>query len=215
MKALFYYKLFIFVALLAVPNFAYAKACADKTLVAFGDSLTAGFGLGPGEGFPEQLQKVLADKGNDIKVVNAGVSGDTTSSGLARLDWSLGDKADAVILELGANDALRGIPPDVSRNNLEKLIVRMKEKNIKVLMAGMLAPPNMGEAYGEAFNPIYADLAKKHDVALYPFFLDGVAAQPELNLEDGIHPTAEGISIIVGKILPSVEALLSEVCGKE
>jgi len=215
MKALFYYKLFIFVALLAVPNFAYAKACADKTLVAFGDSLTAGFGLGPGEGFPEQLQKVLADKGNDIKVVNAGVSGDTTSGGLARLDWSLGDKADAVILELGANDALRGIPPDVSRNNLEKLIVRMKEKNIKVLMAGMLAPPNMGEAYGEAFNSIHADLAKKHDVALYPFFLDGVAAQPELNLEDGIHPTAEGISIIVGKILPSVEALLSEVCGKE
>lgn len=215
MKAFFYYNLVIFSLVFGMPNLAYAKACVDKTLVAFGDSLTAGFGLAPGEGFPEQLNKVLSEKGNAIKVVNAGVSGDTTSGGLARLDWSLGENADAVILELGANDALRGIPPEVSRVNLEKMIVRLKEKNIKVLLAGMLAPPNMGQAYADGFNPIYADLAKKHGIALYPFFLDGVAAEPSLNLEDGIHPTAEGIGIIVQKIMPSVEALLKDVCEEK
>jgi len=215
MKAFFYYNLVIFLSLFVLPGMAYAKMCEGKTLVAFGDSLTAGFGLAPGEGFPEQLQKALAAKSNAIKIVNAGVSGDTTSGGLARLDWSLGENADAVILELGANDALRGIPPEVSRDNLEKMVLRLKEKGIKVLLAGMLAPPNMGNIYAQGFNPIYADLAEQHSVALYPFFLDGVAAQPDLNLDDGIHPTAEGIGIIVEKIMPSVEVLLTDVCGGE
>jgi len=198
-----------------VPNLSYAQACADKTLVAIGDSLTAGFGLAPGQGFPEQLNKALKAKGNAINVINAGVSGDTSSGGLARLDWSLGENADAVILELGANDALRGIPPEVTRDNLEKMIVRLKDKNIKVLLSGMLAPPNMGEVYANGFNPIYANLAKKYGISLYPFFLEGVASNPSLNLEDGIHPTAEGIAIIVKNILPSVEKLLMETCGTE
>lgn len=179
-------------------------------LVAFGDSLTAGYQLAPEDAFPVQLEKALRDKGYDITVVNAGVSGDTTSGGLSRLDWSVGDDVDGVILELGANDALRGLDPATTRKNLDVMLERLRARDIPVLIAGMLAPPNMGEQYGQAFNTIYGDLSDKHGALLYPFFLDGVAAQPELNLGDGMHPTGEGVSIIVEKILPSVELLIEQ-----
>ena len=180
-------------------------------LVALGDSLTAGYQLPPGTGFPEQLGAKLAEKSYNVIVNNAGVSGDTTSGGLARLDWALEADTDAVILELGPNDALRGIDPALTRRNLEAIIVAIHKRGIKILLAGTLAPPNMGPDYAAAFNPIYPELADKHGLLLYPFFLDGVAAQPELTLSDGMHPTAEGIGIIVEAILPSVEKLIDEV----
>ena len=181
-----------------------------KTITVFGDSLVAGYGLSPGESFPEQLQKHLKKKGVSVKVLGSGVSGDTSTGGLARLDWSIGDDVDAVILELGANDALRGIPPELTAENLEKMVLRLQERGKKVLLAGMLAPPNMGPDYGETFNAIYPDLAKKHDLVFYPFFLDGVAGNLDLNLPDGIHPTAEGISVMVEKIEPYVMRLLEK-----
>lgn len=184
---------------------------APIKLVALGDSLTAGYQLPPGKGFPEQLGAKLIEKGYNVIVNNAGVSGDTTSGGRARLDWALEADTDAVILELGPNDALRGIDPALTRQNLEAIILEMHERGIKVLLAGALSPPNMGPDYAAAFNPIYPELAAKHGILLYPFFLDGVAAQPKLNLSDGMHPTVEGIGIIVDAILPSVEKLIDEV----
>ena len=215
MKPLFYYILasFAFVLTSIVPAQADLNACEDKRLVVFGDSLVAGYGLEPGAAYPEQLQKKLDEKGIKLEVINAGVSGDTTSSGLARLDWSVGDNADAVILELGANDALRGISPDVTEKNLDAMISSLKTKDVEVLLAGMMAPPNMGPSYGEAFNSIYARLAEKHDIALYPFFLDGVVADAKLNQPDGIHPTKEGIAVIVQKSMPAVMKLLEETCS--
>ena len=215
MKPLFYYILasFAFVLTSIVPAQADLNACEDKRLVVFGDSLVAGYGLEPGAAYPEQLQKKLDEKGIKLEVINAGVSGDTTSSGLARLDWSVGDNADAVILELGANDALRGISPDVTEKNLDAMITSLKAKDVEVLLAGIMAPPNMGPSYGEAFNSIYARLAEKHDIALYPFFLDGVVADAKLNQPDGIHPTKEGIAVIVQKSMPAVMKLLEETCS--
>ncbi len=179
-------------------------------MVVLGDSLVAGYGLAPGEDFPAQLQKKLNEKGIAINVENAGVSGDTTSGGLARLDWSIGEDTELVLIELGANDALRGIEPEVTRTNLEKMITRLKDRGIAVLVAGMQSPPNMGEDYAASFNPIYSDLAAKHDVPLYPFFLDGVAAEASLNQADGIHPTAEGVSIIVERFLPFLQSNLPD-----
>lgn len=179
----------------------------------FGDSLVAGFGLPPGEAYPERLAVELKKNGHEVGVINAGVSGDTTSGGLARLDWSLGENVSAVILELGANDALRGIPVDQTRQNLDAMITRLKEKNIETLLAGMMAPPNMGEAYGEAFNAIYPELSDKHDILLYPFFLDGVAAEPGLNQDDGIHPNQKGITVLLERSMPMVEALLARTCS--
>lgn len=173
-------------------------------IVALGDSLTAGYGLGAGDGFTERLQARLKADGLDVSVVNAGVSGDTSKGGLARLDWSVPDDTALVILELGANDALRGIEPAQTRANLDAMLTRLKERNIPVLLAGMIAPPNMGEDYGNAFNPIYAELASKHCVALYPFFLDGVAGEASLNQADGMHPNAKGTGIIVERIAPAV-----------
>lgn len=213
-KPLLHYSLVIFISLafLGAPASASENACTGKKLVVFGDSLVAGYGLGPGKGYTEQLEKVLSERGHTIDVVNAGVSGDTTSGGLARLDWSIEEGTAAVLLELGANDALRGIPVEDTRNNLDQMIAALLERNIEVLLAGMMAPPNMGKQYGDRFNAIYPDLAKKHDVALYPFFLDGVAAIRELNQSDGIHPTAEGISIIVEKTLPQIETLIAGAC---
>jgi len=215
MKPLFYYILasFAFVLTSIAPAQANLNACEDKQLVVFGDSLVAGYGLDPGAAYPEQLNKRLQEKGIKLEVINAGVSGDTTSSGLARLDWSIGDNADAVILELGANDALRGISPDVTEKNLDAMITSLKAKDVEVLLAGMMAPPNMGPSYGEAFNSIYARLAEKHDIALYPFFLDGVVADAKLNQPDGIHPTKEGIAVIVEKSMPAVMKLLEETCS--
>ena len=215
MKPLFYYILasFAFVLASISPASANSNACEGKQLVVFGDSLVAGYGLQPGAAYPEQLDKKLTEKGFKIDVINAGVSGDTTSSGLARLNWSVGDNADAVILELGANDALRGISPEVTEKNLDAMIESFKSKGIKVLLAGMMAPPNMGPAYGEAFNSIYAKLAEKHGIALYPFFLDGVVADAKLNQPDGIHPTDEGIAVIVEKSMTAVLELLEETCS--
>ena len=214
MKPLFYYILASFIFIGATLNSAKAAddACEARKLVVFGDSLVAGYGLEPGAAFPEQLAKKFDQNGMKIEVINAGVSGDTSSSGLARLDWSVGDGVHAVILELGANDALRGIPPELTEKNLETMILKFKEKNIEVLLAGMMAPPNMGPAYGEAFNAIYEKLATKHNVQLYPFFLDGVVADPKLNQPDGIHPTKEGISVIVEKFMPSAEKLIEKIC---
>jgi acyl-CoA thioesterase-1 len=181
------------------------------TIVAFGDSLTAGYLLGPGEGFVPQLQKALRAKGhNNVVIADAGVSGDTSSGGLARLDWGVGPGTSAVILELGANDALRGVDPELTRANLEEILSRLQKRNIPVLLAGMLAPPNMGADYGKAFDAIYPQLAAKYGAVFYPFFLDGVAAEKKLTLDDGMHPNAEGVAIMVKRILPKVEALIAK-----
>lgn len=178
-------------------------------IVGFGDSLMAGYGLNPGESFPEKLEKALRNDGHDVVITNAGVSGDTTSGGLSRLDWSIPDGTQLVILELGANDMLRGIDPALVEQNLDKMLARLKERKIPVLLAGMVAAPNLGHAYGEQFGTIYPKLAEKYGVTLYPFFLDGVAGDPKLLLEDGMHPTAEGIDRMVAKALPTVEKAIA------
>lgn len=197
---------------LAALAVATQSARADTvTIMALGDSLTAGFGLAPGEGFPAQLETALQEAGYDVAVLDAGVSGDTTSGGLARLDWALTPETDAVIVQLGGNDALRGIDPSVTEQSLEGILTSLQDRELPTLLAGMLAPPNMGAAYGERFNPVFARLAERYGTVYYPFFLDGVAAQPDLNLPDGIHPTAEGIGLIVERILPYVEDLISRV----
>jgi len=195
-----------------VTTYAWA-AERIANIVAFGDSLTAGYGLAANEAFPAQLQRALAAKGLTVNVVNAGVSGDTTAGGLARLDWSIPDGTDAVILELGANDALRGFDPAVTRKALDTMLRRLQERKISVLLCGMVAPPNMGAEYSRAFNAIYPDLAAQTGAILYPFFLTGVAADPKLNQRDGLHPTAAGVAVIVDHILPQVEALIARAKG--
>jgi acyl-CoA thioesterase-1 len=188
-----------------------APANAETTrVVAFGDSLMAGYQLGPGESFPEKLEAALRERGHDVVIANAGVSGDTTTGGLARLNWSVPDDTDLVILGLGANDMLRGISPGTTRDNLGEMITRLKDRDIDIILAGMLAAPNLGPDYQAEFNPIYSDLAEKHDLPLYPFFLEGVAATPDLQLEDGMHPNAAGVDRMVEGILPVVEAELQE-----
>jgi acyl-CoA thioesterase-1 len=191
-------------------------AAADKplTIVALGDSLTAGYGLANREAFPARLQQALAAKGIAVTVRNAGVSGDTMSGGLARLDWSVPPETDAVILELGANDALRGLDPAVTRRALDAILAALARRNIPVLLCGMLAPRNMGADYARAFDPMYPELAKTYGAALYPFFLDGVATNAKLNQGDGLHPTAAGVDVIVAKILPQVEELIVRVRAK-
>jgi acyl-CoA thioesterase-1 len=183
-------------------------------LVALGDSLTAGYGLPASGAFPVKLQKALQAKGIAVEIGNAGVSGDTSSGGLARLDWSIGKDTEGVILELGANDALRGLDPQVTRNALEEILKRMKARNIPVLLCGMYAPPNYGKDYAAKFNAIYPDLAKQYGVPLYPFFLDGVATVQRLTQPDGLHPTAEGIDAIVTNILPTAEAFVRSINGQ-
>jgi acyl-CoA thioesterase I len=179
-------------------------------IVALGDSLTAGFMLPEGDSFPAKLEAALRKQGHDVTVVNGGVSGDTTSGGLARLDWTVGDHADVVILELGANEMLRGIDPAVAETNLAAILARLKAKHVRVLLVGMRAMPSMGRIYAAAFDSIYGRLAKRYDVPLYPFFLDGVIDDPAQHLPDGLHPNARGIDTIVARILPSVDALLHE-----
>jgi acyl-CoA thioesterase-1 len=179
--------------------------------VAFGDSLTAGYGLPAQDAFPAKLQAALKAKGHNVEIENAGVSGDTASGGLSRLDWSIPDGTDAVIVELGANDMLRGVEPAVTRNALDAIIARLKARNIAVLLCGMQAPPNMGADYARAFNAIYPALASTHQVVFYPFFLDGVAAVTTLNQRDGMHPNAAGVDAIVARILPKVEELVARV----
>ncbi len=174
-------------------------------VVAFGDSLMAGYQLDREDAFPNRLAEALNANGLEINMTNAAVSGDTTSGGLARLDWSIPDGTDVVILELGANDALRGLPVETTRENLDKMMARLSERKITVFLMGMLAPPNMGTDYEQTFNTIYPDLANKYEVEFYPFFLDGVAGIPELNISDGIHPNPDGIAVMVEKILPVAE----------
>lgn len=177
-------------------------------MAVLGDSLTAGYGLPASAAFPVRLQKALKDRGIIADIVNAGVSGDTTSGGRDRLDWSIPPGTEAVIVELGANDALRGIDPKITRASLEDIVKRLKARNIAVMLAGMYAPRNYGKEYAAAFDAIYPDLAKAYGVPLYPFFLEGVAGDPKLNQADGLHPLAAGVDRIVDNILPAVEAFL-------
>jgi acyl-CoA thioesterase-1 len=180
-------------------------------MVALGDSLTAGLGLPPGQGFPEALERALRAKGYDVAISNAGVSGDTAADGLARYDWAVPAGTDALIVELGANDMLRGLDPAAAKASLAAILTQAKAAHIATLLAGMRAAPNMGADYQTRFDALYPDLAKSFGVALYPFFLDGVAADPKLNQKDGLHPTREGVDKIVANILPAVEALLNGV----
>ena len=210
---------FIVMSLLVFPTFPAAAQDAGKQertiqLVGFGDSLMAGYQLAPSESYTAQLEAALKAKGYDVTVTNAGVSGDTTAGGLSRIDWSIPDGTDGVILELGANDALRGISPEQSEKNLDAMLSRLRQRNIRVLLGGMLAPPNMGGDYAERFNPIYQRLADKYDVPLYPFFLDGVATVEGMQLEDGMHPNAKGVGVMVEKSLPSVERFLGDIESK-
>ncbi|MGD9828147.1 MAG: arylesterase [Hyphomicrobiaceae bacterium] len=205
--------LLLFNVLLLLPATTGLAAPAQRqlTIVAYGDSLTAGYGLRPEDSFPSQLERALRARGHDVKILNAGVSGDTTSGGLERFDWAIPEAVDAVILELGANDALRGLDPVLARRNLEAIVARLKARKIEVLLAGMQAPRNLGPDYVKAFDTMYPDLARKHGLLLYPFFLDGVATRPDLNLADGLHPNAKGIAEIVKRILPATETLISRV----
>ncbi len=191
-------------------------SAAERTInvVALGDSLTAGYQLSGTAAFPAQLERALKAKGLAVEVANAGVSGDPSSGGLARLDWSVPAGTDAVILELGANDMLRGFNPKVTREALSEIVRRLKARNIEVLLCGMRAAPNLGPDFVRAFDAIYPELAAANDVLLYPFFLEGVVADPKLNIGDGLHPTAEGVARIVSGILPKVEALLARVKAK-
>jgi acyl-CoA thioesterase I len=191
---------------LATPGAALAGP--TPRILAFGDSLTAGLGLNPEAAFPSRLEAALRSDGIDAHVVNGGVSGETTAGGVARLDWALGDHPDLVILELGANDALRGIDPKLAYANLDKILARLKASGAKVLLTGMLAPPNWGRDYQQEFAAIFPRLADKYQVPLYPFFLDGVATDPSLNQPDGLHPNAQGAALIAAKVAPYVERLL-------
>lgn len=180
-------------------------------ILAFGDSLTAGYGLAQDDSFPAQLQRALRRQGYNVEIINAGVSGDTSTGGRARLDWALGDNPHAVILALGANDGLRAIDPALTQDNLSRILAALRDRQLPVLLVGMLAPPNLGDIYADEFNAIYPDLAKQYDVDLYPFFLEGVALIPELNQADGIHPNEQGVAVIVERMLPFVIRLIEVV----
>lgn len=187
---------------------------ADTLILAFGDSLYAGYGLSQNDGFVPDLQKALNAAGKNVNVHNAGVSGDTTAAGLRRMDFvldSLSKKPDLVILGLGGNDLLRGLQPDESRSNLEAMVKKLKDRDIPVMLTGMVAPINLGKEYGDAFNGIYPDLAEKYGTDLYPFFMEGLVSRPDLILEDGIHPNAKGIDLIVKNITPSVVAAIDKL----
>ena len=205
---------FASLAITALLSAGVARAEPVK-LVGFGDSLMAGYQLPAADAFPVKLEAALRGKGFEVEIANAGVSGDTSSGGLARLDWSIPEGTQGVILELGANDALRGIPPEETEKNLDAMLTRLKERGIAVLLAGMLAPPNLGPEYGERFNGIYQRMAEKHGVALYPFFLDGVVTKANLQLEDGMHPNSEGVDVMVATILPAAEAFIKSIPAKE
>jgi acyl-CoA thioesterase-1 len=198
----------------AVAQAPAAGAGKPIKMVVLGDSLSAGLGLSAAAAFPARLKESLKIKGIGVDMINAGVSGDTSSGGRDRLDWSVPEGTDAVILELGANDALRGTDPKVTRAALTDILARLKARKVAVLLCGMLAPPNYGSDYSARFNAIYPDLAKSFGVPLYPFFLEGVAADARLNQADGLHPTAEGVDVIVKNILPTVEAFLGAISGQ-
>jgi acyl-CoA thioesterase-1 len=201
----------LFAALLLLSPVRHAAAEAPIHLVAFGDSLSAGYMLGQSDAFPTVLEKALRDAGFPVEVTNASVSGDTSTAGLARLDWSVPDGTDGVLLELGANDMLRGMDPQMTRQNLADMIGHLQARKIKVLLIGMRAAPSLGRDYVERFEAIYPELAKTYGVPLYPFFIEGIAGDPKLNLPDGMHPTPDGVRVIVRNILPSVEAFIREI----
>ncbi|THV11774.1 arylesterase [Rhizobium rhizophilum] len=201
----------ILLAGLAGPRIALAE---PLQLVGFGDSLMAGYQLPQEDALPAQLQRQLTAKGHEVVITNAGVSGDTTSGGLSRVDWSVPDGTDGVILELGANDALRGIAPEETEKNLEQIIMRLKERNIPIFFVGMLAPPNMGDDYGQKFNAIYPRLAEKYDLPLYPFVLDGVITERSLLLDDGMHPNTEGLKLMAERMLPLAESWVAGIKGQ-
>lgn len=184
-------------------------ATESKTILALGDSLTAGYGLEQNKAFPVQLEAALRAVGANVTIVNAGVSGDTSAGGRSRLEWLLTSPVDGVIVELGANDGLRGLNPAETRTNLDWILATLTKRNIPVLLSGMLAPPNLGADYGAEFNSIYPDLAQKYGVTLDTFFLEGVAANPDLNQRDGIHPNADGVAVIVERLVPHVQKLLN------
>jgi len=200
-------------ALLISTNTAFAGQ--PLRIVVLGDSLVAGFGLKPSDAFPAQLERALKARGHAVEVINAGVSGDTTAGGLARVGWAVPEQTDAVILELGANDALRGLDPVRAKANLDKTIATLKAGGAEVLLAGMLAPRSLGKDYVRAFEAIYPELAGKHGLILYPFFLEGVAMDAKLNLDDGLHPNPRGVAEITKKILPSVEQLIERARAKQ
>ena len=205
---------FVLSGLVALPSLALANqnAVSDRPLavVGFGDSLMSGFQLPIQDSFTAQLEKALKDKGVNVTITNAGVAGETTTDGVSRLDWSVPEGTDLVILEFGANDALRGIDPAISEKNLSDILEKLKQRNVQVILAGMLAPPNMGNDYAEKFNAIFPRLAKKYDVPLYPFFLDGVATVKSLQLADGEHPNTEGVAKMVEGFLPLMEKTISQ-----
>jgi len=210
-------RVLIMALMTASPAFAQAPAAAPERpvkMVVLGDSLSAGLGLSATSAFPVRLQKALNDKGIKVDMTNAGVSGDTSSGGRDRLDWSVPEGTEAVIVELGANDALRGIDPAVTRAALTEILTRLKARKVAVLLCGMLAPPNYGSEYAARFNAIYPELSKSFGVPLYPFFLEGVAAEAKLNQADGIHPTTDGVDVIVKNILPMVEALVGTISAQ-
>ena len=196
------------VLLTALMAAAGPAAAAPVSILALGDSITAGFGLPTGEALPQKLEERLRADGFDAKVINAGVSGDTTAGGLARLDWAMGEHPPYAIVELGANDALRGLDPAEAYANLDKILARLAAAHVKALLIGMLAPGNWGKSYQEKFDAIYPNLAAKYRVPLYPFILDGVALDPKLNQGDGLHPNIAGVALIVGKLAPMVESLI-------
>ncbi len=187
------------------------SVAASLKILALGDSLTAGYGLEKGDAFPDQLEESLRSLGYEAKVINAGVSGDTTAGGLARLDWALFDQPKIVIIELGANDAMRGLDPEQVFKNLDAIITRLKKADCRVILAGMKAPRNLGPEYYNKFDQIYPDLADKHNILFYPFFLEGVATKQSLNQIDGIHPNAAGIALIVSGIQPLVINAMNEL----
>jgi acyl-CoA thioesterase-1 len=182
-------------------------------ILALGDSLTAGYGLAAADSFPAQLERALNDRGTTVQVLNAGVSGDTTAGGLARLEWALVDNPDLVILALGANDSLRAVAPEITRANLAAILEKLQARQLPVLLAGMYAPPNLGQTYQAAFDSIYPQLAVQYGALLYPFFLDGVATDPALNQADGIHPNSDGVAVLVQRIVPYVLRLIEQSGG--
>lgn len=204
---------FHFIVIFSASLFGMSANAQDRAvqLVGFGDSLMAGYQLPPNDSYTAQLEAALKAKGANVTVTNAGVSGDTSSAGLARVDWSVPDGTDGVILELGANDALRGISPDETEKNLDAILTGLAKRNIPVLLAGIIAPPNMGDDYAKRFNGMYERLAEKHKVALYPFFLEGVVMDNSLKLEDGMHPNTKGIAVMVEKSLPAVESFIKTI----
>ena len=206
------HKLLIFcVFILGSSLIAVTSHARELKLLAFGDSLIAGYGLPKKDGFSDQLEATLNHAGIRLKVINAGVSGDTSAGGLSRIDWALGANPDAILLELGANDSLRGIDPAITKMNLQKILTKLQKIGAPILFAGMIAPPNMGKEYGLEFERVYLELAEANEVIFYRFFLEGVAGVPELNQEDGIHPNKEGVLKIVKKIAPFVRDLLKRV----